>query len=41
MFRLGPLHVNVRKGFEIGGVSFPVGTDRMANFTCIRKAELR
>ena len=33
MLRLGPLHVNVKKGFGTEGASPGMGTDRMASLT--------
>lgn len=35
MLRLGPLHVNVKKGFGTEGASPGMGTDRMASLTCM------
>ena len=35
MLRLGPRQVKVRKGLGTEGASPGMGTDRMANFTCI------
>ena len=40
MLRFGPRQVKVRKGLGTEGASPGMGTDRMANFTCMHTRDL-